>query len=92
MKKSATVIPLRSMSPEPPKTLGKAGKTLWISIQDQYGIDDPGGLAHLLTACRSEDDIERMRCRRQNGDMTSDRFGQKREHPLLAVIRGLEAE
>jgi hypothetical protein len=23
--------------------------------------------------------------------MTSDRFGQKREHPLLAAIRGLEA-
>ena len=46
----------------------------------------------LLPACRSEDDIQRMRkAVAKDGDMTKDRFGQKREHPLLAAIRGLEA-
>ena len=94
MKKSAAVVklPYRGPLPEPPKGLKKAGRNQWISIQEQYGIDDPGGLAHLVSACRTEDDIARMRATlERDGDTITDRFGQKREHPLLAAIRGLEA-
>jgi hypothetical protein len=90
-KSSATVIPFRNIPPEPPKALRKAGNALWISIQELYRIDDPGGLSHLLTACRSEDDIARMRATvEKDGDTMEDRFKQKREHPLLAAIRGAE--
>jgi hypothetical protein len=87
MKKSG-----RGTFPEPPKSLKKAGRTLWNAIQSEYGINDPGGLAHLVTACRSEDDIQRMRdAVASDGDTITDRFQQKREHPLLGAIRGLEA-
>jgi hypothetical protein len=94
MKKSSTVVslPFRGTVTEPPRGLKRAGRTLWVAIQKEYGINDPGGISHLVTACRSEDDIERMRkAVAEDGDMTSDRFGQKREHPLLSAIRGLEA-
>jgi hypothetical protein len=94
MKKSAAVVklPYRGPLPEAPKGLKKAGRNLWNAIQTEYGINDPGGLAHLLTACRCEDDVSRMRAAvGKDGDMIKDRFGQKREHPLLASIRGLEA-
>jgi hypothetical protein len=94
MKKSSAVVSLqfRGTVAEPPRGLKKAGQALWNDIQAQYGISDPGGISHLVTACRSEDDIQRMRKSvAKDGDMTKDRFGQKREHPLLAAIRGLEA-
>ena len=94
MKKSSAVVtlPFRGTVTEPPRGLKKAGRTLWNAVQKEYGINDPGGISHLVTACRSEDDIQRMRAAvARDGDMTSDRFGQKREHPLLAAIRGLEA-
>jgi hypothetical protein len=94
MKKSSAVVklPFRNSVPEAPRGLKKPGRTLWKSIQTQYGIDDPGGCAHLLTACRSEDDLQRMRGTvARDGDTIKDRFGQKREHPLLGAIRGLEA-
>ena len=80
-----------ALNRKPPKVLNKVGRQLWNSIQLEYGIDDPGGLSHLLTACRSEDDIERMReTVSQDGDLVTDRFGQKQPHPLLVAIRGLE--
>jgi hypothetical protein len=94
MKKSAAVVKLlfRGALRKPPKELKKAGRTQWNAIQLEYGINDPGGLAHLITSCRVEDDLQRMRAIvARDGDTLNDRFGQKREHPLLAAIRGLEA-
>ena len=80
-----------ALNRKPPKVLNKVGRQLWNSIQLEYDIADPGGLSHLLTACRSEDDIERMReTVSQDGDLVTDRFGQKQPHPLLVAIRGLE--
>ena len=77
--------------PKPPKTLGKDGRALWTSIQLEYEVGDPGGLAHLASACRAEDDIARMRATvAADGDMLTDRFGQKVSHPLHAAIRGAE--
>jgi len=78
-------------APKPPKGLGRHGKTLWVSLQESYGIDDAGGLSSLLSACRSEDDIQRMRQQvKKEGDTLTDRFGQKCPHPLLQQIRGSE--
>lgn len=74
-----------------PKELAKSGRALWKALLDTYSIDDPGGLAHLLTACRCEDDIQRMRATvAKDGDTVADRFGQLNSHPLLAAIRGAE--
>ena len=56
-----------------------------------YMIDDPGGLALLLSACRAEDDITRMREQvARDGHTLTDRFGQMQPHPLLSAIRGSE--
>ena len=78
--------------PMPPKELNSAGRGLWKALQEVYGIDDPGGVSLLLTVCRSEDDIQRMRrAVAKDGDCLTDRFGQQQSHPLLQAIRGCEA-
>src|SRR5215510_12642444 len=43
--------------PEPPTSLGEAGRALWRSIQAQYGIADAGGLAILEQACGATDRV-----------------------------------
>ncbi len=100
MKRSKTKLkvsplikfPVTRKSPRAPAGLGKAGRRLWRAIQSEYGITDPGGVAHLTAACRAEDDLQRMRASVAiDGDVLLDRFGQKQPHPLLAATRGLEA-
>src|SRR5262245_60122192 len=78
--------------PRSPAGLSKAGRKLWREIQAEYSIEDAGGIAHLIAACRAEDDLHRMReTVTKDGDVVSDRFGQKAPHPLLTAIRGMEA-
>src|SRR5215472_9365233 len=72
--------------------LGKAGRRLWVEIQKEYCITDPGGVTLLLSAAKAEDDLMRMRAIvAKDGDTIKDRFGQKVAHPLLLAIRGSEA-
>lgn len=93
MKNSALLkLQLPSKPPRAPKGLGNSGRRLWGAIQAEYFIRDPGGLSHLLSACRAEDDLARMRATvTADGDMIEDRFHQKVPHPLLVAIRGSEA-
>ena len=93
MKKSVVIkFPLKANPPRAPGGLGKHGRRLWRGIQEQYCIDDPGGLSHLFSAARSEDAIMRLRgIVTLEGDTVADRFGQKKAHPLLPEIRGLES-
>jgi hypothetical protein len=96
LKKNSTVIPFpleyRPKSPRPPKALGKAGKALWRLVQEEYAIEDAGGLAHLLQACRAEDDITTWRRTVEaDGAVLLDRFGQKKPHPLVTQIAVMEA-
>lgn len=75
--------------PKPPAELGPAGKKLWKQIVDEYDVIDSGGLAHLLTAGRAEDDIQRMRATvAKDGDLCP--TDKSRAHPLLAAIRAAE--
>src|SRR5262245_38723652 len=75
--------------PRPPRQLGEAGRLLWKQIQDEYRILDAGGLCHLLSACRAEDDIQRFRetVAREGDVLKSDPW---KPHPLLQCIRGSE--
>jgi hypothetical protein len=97
LKKNSAVIPfpLQASSrkaPRPPKNLGKSGKTLWRQVQTEYGIQDAGGLAHLLQACRAEDDLVSWRERvSRDGAVVKDRFNQLKPHPLVAQIAVMEA-
>ena len=41
--------------PSPPSGLGKAGRSLWQSIMNEYRISDSGGLVYLEQAARAAD-------------------------------------
>ena len=84
-------MPLKRKPLRAPPGLGKAGRHLWGTIQREYDITDSGGVAFLVSACRSEDDICRLRTQvARDGDTVIGRYGQREAHPLLAAIRGLE--
>jgi hypothetical protein len=94
LKKSAETLlpPGPDPPPKAPASLKRPGKSLWTAIQSAYNIDDPGGIAHLLTACRAEDDIRRWRAIVQaEGALVTDRFGQRKAHPLLSAVRDAES-
>jgi len=76
----------------PPDTLDSVGAALWNELQSEYQIDDPGGRTALLSACRAESDVVRMRSIvAADGDVQIDRFGQSQPHCLLAAIARSEA-
>jgi hypothetical protein len=62
-------------------------------LKDEYEIDDQGGILHLLifadadTTERNAQDIVN-----RDGLILQDRFGQKRAHPLLTVIRDARSQ
>src|SRR5262245_33349975 len=58
---SVSQFPPVRKPPRAPGGLSKAGRGLWRSIQLEYTVDDAGGVAHLIAACRAEDDLQRMR-------------------------------
>src|SRR5262245_54658289 len=91
--KNSKVIKFPSRKPpRSPAGLSRAGRKLWREIQGEYSIEDAGGIAHLVAACRAEDDLQRMReTVTKDGDVILDRFNQKVPHPLLSSIRGMEA-
>jgi hypothetical protein len=95
LKKNSAVIPFPLVirkTPKPPRDLGKAGKLLWRRIESEYQIGDAGGLAHLLQACRAEDDVTTWRQTvATDGGVLNDRFGQKKPHPLIPHIAAGEA-
>ena len=75
-------------SPRPPKGLGPEGKALWKQLQGDYAIQDSGGLQLLRTACECRDlEAEAMQQARVEGLSSTDRYGQRRPHPLLSVAR-----
>ena len=76
-----------------PRGLEKHGRALWAQLQDEYAIVDAGGLALLTTACQCQD-IEQasMATARKDGFSTTDRYGQRRPHPLLSVARDARAQ
>lgn len=71
-----------------PKGLTPESRRLWSGLQAEYQITDEGGLAILTTAIEAH---QRMRAAQaqveKDGLATTDRFGQTRAHPLLAVER-----
>src|SRR6476659_3947002 len=69
-----------------PATLGKSGGKLWQSIQDEYRIDDAGGLALLLQICLSIDRADECaEAIDRDGPMIRTQNGGLKEHPLLKL-------
>lgn len=87
VKKSANLTLIRTAPAadllRPPADLGEHGAELWRTIQEQYRIDDAGGLAMLKLACESADRAQK--CKQQidkDGEVVRGRTGV-RDHPLL---------
>jgi hypothetical protein len=49
----------RSTIPEPPRTLGEPGRSLWDRVMAEYDIADSGGRELLALACQALDRAER---------------------------------
>jgi P27 family predicted phage terminase small subunit len=76
-----------------PKTLSREAKNLWRGIQEEYSIEDAGGLAILQAGLEAFDTMRR--CQKiigREGMQLPDRFGQMKAHPLLTVERDSRAQ
>jgi hypothetical protein len=71
---------------DPPRSLGKPGRSLWDRIMREYAIRDAGGIELLLLACEATDRAASLRDQiDRDGELIPTRSGLK-EHP------GLKAE
>jgi hypothetical protein len=69
--------------PEPPRTLGRSGLTLWRSIQSEFRVTDVGGMELLMQACSAADRAEALGRRiDKDGETIATRTGM-RAHPCL---------
>ena len=75
-------------SPTPaPRDLKIAGKRYWQSVVVDFVLESHH-LPVLLNSCRQLDRAEEARAiLAKEGLVTTDRFGQTREHPMVAVER-----
>jgi hypothetical protein len=77
--------------PAPPGHLREEGRRLWLGIQRDYGITDPGGQALLQTACEAADRIARVRRQIDEQGELLVVNSVPRAHPLCAVERDQRA-
>jgi hypothetical protein len=77
------VASTRTTALTPPVTLGKAGATLWKTIQTEYRIEDAGGREILLQICAATDDLAECDAAiAHDGAVIQARNGVLKEHPL----------
>ena len=72
----------------PPKHLSADARRLWARLCTDFHLDDGAAQALLRAACEAFDRVEQ--CRKAvaaDGALLTDRFGQKKPHPLLAAER-----
>lgn len=75
-----------------PAHLSKAAKTLWLRIQDSYGIDDDAGILILTTALEAHDRMKQAKSILDADGLTViDKFGQVKSHPLIPAERDARA-
>ena len=78
--------------PTPPTDLSADSKRLWRAILADWPIRDAAHLAVLHVGLQALD--RASRCRAiidREGEQTTDRFGQRKCHPLLAAERDARA-
>ena len=88
MAKKSQSPPLTLVDPtttaiSPPRKLGHHGLNLWNAIQNEYAIDDPGGIEMLAQACTATDRAEELAEQiGRDGAVLQTRNGPRR-HPAL---------
>ncbi len=79
--------------PKPPKGLSREAKGWWRKLIAEYTIEDEAGFLVLATALEA---FCRMRQAQaaldKDGLVVTDRFGQKKSHPLTTVERDSRAQ
>ena len=84
-KPKLTVVNSDAKPTSAPSTLGTSGSKLWRSIQDEYRIDDSGGIALLTQICLSIDRADECAAAiDRDGVMIRTKNGL-RDHPLLKL-------
>jgi len=80
------------MGTKAPKHLSKEAKALWARLLKEYNIEDEAGLLILQTAMESFDRMrESQAIIKTEGMQVTDRFDQKKAHPLTTVERDSRA-
>lgn len=75
-----------------PTHLSKEARTLWDKLLKEYDIEDEAGLLILQTAMEAFDRMrEAQKVIKTDGMMVTDRFDQKKAHPLTTVERDSRA-
>jgi len=92
-------VPLKSLravpdaAPRPPSTLTPDGASLWRTLQEEYGIDDAGGLTLLRLACEAFDRMHRAAALvREHGEVIFPVGLAPRANPACAVERDARAQ
>jgi P27 family predicted phage terminase small subunit len=77
---------------KPPPGISAESRRWWQRVRDEYGIGDPGGLMILASACEAFDRMRQAQRRlKREGLTVTDRFGQRKAHPLTLVERDSRA-
>lgn len=75
-------------APAAPKHLSAEARKLWSQLRSDYAIDDSAGLALLQAAAESHDRAQQARkLIDADGMVSTDRFGQRKPHPAVAIER-----
>lgn len=71
--------------PKPaPSDLKPAGKELWLTVNEQFVVDDAGSIALLVECCRACDRIAEFgKLINRDGPLLVNARGEAKEHPLL---------
>jgi|SRR6516164_4748612 hypothetical protein len=86
-KQALTLVDPTSTGVQPPRKLGKHGRSLWDALQAEYGINDRAGIELLAQACAELDTIEGLtEDIGRDGRVIRTRTGV-RAHPAIRDVR-----
>lgn len=73
----------------PPPHLSADARKFWTSIHADFVVDDGAGLALLRAAAEAFDRAQDARklIEKDGGPVLTDRFGQRKPHPAVAIER-----
>jgi hypothetical protein len=82
-KPALTLVSPATSGPEPPRRLGKHGRSLWCRVLAEYQLEDAGSLEILALAAQTLDRAETLAAAiRANGAVVQTRTGP-RAHPAI---------
>ena len=79
--------------PKAPKTLSREAARWWRKLVAEYAIEDEAGFLMLQTSLEAFDRMrEAQGVLKEDGLVVTDRWGQRKAHPLVTVERDSRAQ